>query len=179
MKRHPQRSTATRSPRYKAEPARPLARGLPAPDGQALLLGDRFERDTAHRGPKALRDVGDDRRVVEVGGPLDDGVRHPGRALALEDPRTDEDALRAELHHERGIRGGADPARHEVHDGELAVTGDVPDELVRRLEIASDDEQLVLAHRLESPDLGEHRAELTDRLDDVAGPGLALRADHR
>src|SRR4051812_32456772 len=72
--------------------ARAAAR-LPAPDGEALLVRDRFHRDAAHRCTEPLRDVGDDRGVVEVGRGLNDRVRHPGRILALEDPGADEDAL--------------------------------------------------------------------------------------
>src|ERR1700754_3508455 len=63
---------------------------LPAADGEPLLLGDRLWGDAPHRGSQALRDVGDDRRVVEMRCRRDDGVRHPGRILALEDPRADE-----------------------------------------------------------------------------------------
>ena len=61
-------------------------------------------------------DLGDHLRVVEVGRRLDDGVGHPGRVLALEDARADEDALGAELHHERRVGGCADPAGDEVDD---------------------------------------------------------------
>ena len=107
--------------------------------------------------------------VVEVGRRLDDRVRHPGRILALEDPRADEDALRAELHDERRVGRGRDAAGDEVDDRQPAVGGDLPDELVRRLELLGRDEELVLAHALEAPDLGEHVAQLADGLDDVAG----------
>src|SRR3954453_11161117 len=108
---------------------------LPAPDGEALLIRDLLEGDPAHRSTEALADLGDLLRVVEERGCLDDGVGHPGRILALEDPRPDEDALGTELHHKRRISRGADPPRHEVDDRQLAVCRDVPDELVRSAQV--------------------------------------------
>src|SRR6185436_3447742 len=147
---------------------------LPAADREAFLLRDRFHGDAPHRGSQALRDVRDDRRVVEVGRRLDDRVRHPGRILALEDARPDEHALRPELHHERRVGRGRDPAGDEVHDRQLPVPGHLLDKLVRGLELLRRDEQLVLAHALEPADPAEHVAELANRLDDVAGAGLAL-----
>src|SRR3954449_13574792 len=122
---------------------------LPAPDGESLLIRDLLEGDPAHRSTEALADLGDLLRIVEERRRLDDGVGHPGRILALEDPRPDEDALGTELHHKRRIGRGADPARHEVDDRQLAVGRDVPDELVRSAQVLGSDEQLVLAHRTE------------------------------
>src|SRR3954451_7363506 len=152
---------------------------LPAPDGESLVIRDLLEGDPAHRSTEALADLGDLLRVVEERRRLDDGVGHPGRILALEDARPDEDALRTELHHERGVGRGADPAGDEVDDRQLAVGGDVPDQLVRSAEVLCGDEQLILAHRTEAPDLGEDVTELADRLDDVAGARLALGPHHR
>src|SRR4051812_47842681 len=152
---------------------------LPAPDGESLLIRDLLEGDPAHRSTEALADLGDLLRIVEERRRLDDGVGHPGRILALEDPRPDEDALGTELHHEGCIGRSADPARDEVDDGELATGRDVLDELVRSAEVLGGDEQLVLAHRTKTADLGEHVAQLTNRLHDVAGPCLALGPHHR
>ena len=84
-----------------------------------------------------------------------------------------------ELHDERRVGRGRDPAGDEVDDRQPAVGRDLLDELVRRLELLRRDEQLVLAHPLELADLAEDVAQLADGLDDVAGPGLALRPDHR
>jgi hypothetical protein len=67
-----------------------------------------------------------------------------GGVAGLEDARTHEDAVGAELHHHRGIRGGRDATGGEQHDGELAGLGDLLDELVRRLEFLGRDVQLVL-----------------------------------
>src|SRR5687767_6138409 len=70
---------------------------LPAANGEPLLVRDLLERDTSHRGSKALGDLGDLLGIIEECGGLDDGVRHPGRILRLEDARADEDPLGAKL----------------------------------------------------------------------------------
>src|SRR6185503_605145 len=142
---------------------------LPAADREAFLVRDRFHGDASHRGSQALRDVRDDRRVVEVGRRLDDRVRHPRGILALEDARPDEHALRPELHHERRVCWGGDPAGDEVHDGQLPVGGHTLDQLERRLKLLGRREELVLTHALEATNPAEHVAELANRLDDVAG----------
>src|SRR3954452_6293386 len=59
---------------------------LPAADGEPLRVRDLVDRDAAHRGPEPAAHFGDLLRVVEERGRLDDGVRHPRRILALEDP---------------------------------------------------------------------------------------------
>src|SRR3954451_17187176 len=152
---------------------------LPAPDGESLLIRDLLEGDPAHRSTEALADLGDLLRVVEEGGGLDDRVRHPGRILTLEDPGADEDAFRAELHDERRVRRGGDPAGDEVDDRELPVGRDLLDEVGWSLQLLRGDEQLVLAHALELPNLPEDVPELADGFDDVAGSGFALRPHHR
>ena len=71
------------------------------------------------------------------------------------------------------------PPATKFTTGSLPFGGDLPDQLVRRLELLGGDEQLVLAHALEPADLREHVAQLADGLDDVAGAGLALGPHHR
>jgi hypothetical protein len=102
----------------------------------------------------------------------------PGRIARLEDPRPDEQALRAELHHHRGVRGGGDAARREQHDRQTAGSGDLGHQLVGGLEILGRGEQLLVAERAETPDVRRDLAHMPGRFHDVAGPGLALRPDH-
>ena len=71
------------------------------------------------------------------------------------------------------------PPATKLTTGSLPSAATCLHQLVRRLQLLGGDEQLVLAHALEAADLGEHVAQLVDRLDDVAGAGLALGADHR
>src|ERR1035437_9009501 len=167
-----------RSPAGSAE-ARVGYRRLPAPGREALGIGDRLQRDSAHGCPQALRDLGQDLRVVEMGGGLDDRVRHPGRLLALEDARAHEHAVRPQLHRECRVRGGGDPAGDEVDHRQGAGAGDLADELDRSAELLRGGEQLVLAHRREPSQLRVDGADVTDRLNDVAGARLALGTDHR
>ena len=74
--------------------------------------------------------------------------------------------------------GVAMPPATKFTTGSLPFGRDVLDELVRRLQLLGRDEQLVLAHALELADAGRARAEVAHGLDDVAGAGLALGADH-
>ena len=55
--------------------------------------------------PKSLRNAGQDLGVHVVSHSLDDRDRTLRRVLGLEDSRTDEYGLSAELHHERRIGG--------------------------------------------------------------------------
>src|SRR5207249_11840004 len=96
---------------------------------------------------EAFAHLGEDLRIVVVRRRLDDRVRHAGRILTLEDARADEYALGADLHDERGVGRGADPAGDEVDDREDALAGDPLDELVRRLELLRGDEELVVPQR--------------------------------
>ena len=83
---------------------------------------------------------------------LDDRTRRPCRILALEDAGADEDALRAQMHGECRVGGRGDPAGHEVDHRQLAVGGDILDQLVGRLQVLGRDEKLVLAHALQLAD---------------------------
>ena len=109
--------------------------------------------------------------------------RSPSRACLgvarLEDPRADEDAVRAELHAERRVGRRRDPARGERHDRQAPVLGDPAHELERRAQLLRLGVELLLAQRLEPADAAEDRAHVRDGVDDVAGARLALRADHR
>ena len=68
---------------------------------------------------------------LEVRRRLDDRPRAALGVLGLEDPRADEVALGAELHHQRGVGGGRDPAGAEERDGQPAALGDLADDLER------------------------------------------------
>ena len=72
--------------------------------------------------------------IPEVRGGLDDRLGAPRRVAALEDTAADEDAIRAELHHERGVGRGRDAARAEEHHRQLPVLRDLAHEIVRRAE---------------------------------------------
>src|SRR4051812_26941222 len=104
---------------------------LPAAVGVALGLGEGVAVDADHGLAEVAGRVRDDLRVVVEGGGLHDGGGALGRVAGLEDAGADEDALGAELAHERGVGGGGDAARGEEHHRELAELGDLLDELVR------------------------------------------------
>src|SRR5688572_32000069 len=74
----------------------PARGGLPAAILQPGL--ERADLEPGHRVAEAVRELRQYVGVLEVRGRLDDGSRHGGRVLALEDARSDEDAVDAELH---------------------------------------------------------------------------------
>src|SRR3954451_2358387 len=103
----------------------------------------------------------------------------PGRVLRLEDAGPDERALCAQLHHERRVGRRGDPACAEDDDGQLARLRDAAHDVERRLMLLRRRGELGLVERLQAADLAADPAQVADRLDDVAGAGLALGADHR
>src|SRR3972149_6147460 len=89
---------------------------------------------------------------------LDDGPGAAGRIRRLENPRAHEDRLGPELHHQRGVRGGGDPAGREVRDGKPAVLRHPPHELVRSPELLGLGHQLLGAQRGQPLDVPRHLA---------------------
>jgi len=93
---------------------------------------DRIALDVAdadHGGTESSADLHENLGVVEVGGGPDDGLGTGLGVLGLEDAGANENAVHAELHHEGGIGGGGDTTGSEVDDGELAMFGNVLNEL--------------------------------------------------
>ena len=101
-----------------------------------------------------------------------------GGLLALEDARTDEDRLRAELHHQRRVGRGGDAAGAEHRHRQFAGLGDLLHERQRCLEPLGPLEQFGGVGLGDLADVAEDRTQVANRLDDVAGARLALRANH-
>ncbi len=128
---------------------------------------------------EAGADLGQDLRVVVVRRGLDDRLGVALGVLALEDARADEDRFRAELAHEGRVGRGGDAAGAEVRHGQ-------------RTELGGLLHHVVAAHAAPWPrrtarPRASHcswrmpfcdGAHVPHRLDDVAGAGLALGADH-
>uniref|UniRef100_J3NAJ0 Uncharacterized protein n=1 Tax=Oryza brachyantha TaxID=4533 RepID=J3NAJ0_ORYBR len=136
------------------------------------------EVDADHGLPEPGADVGEDLRIAVVGDGLNDGTGAPRGVAALEDAGADEDTVAAQLHHEGGIGGGGHPAGRELHDGEAAQLLGLHDEVVGRGDALGVGEDLVVVHVAERADVAHDGAHVADGLDDVAGAGLALGADH-
>ena len=116
---------------------------------------------------------------LEVGGRLDDRPGPPLRVLRLEDSRAHEVPLGAELHDEGRVRRRRDPAGAEQRHREPAALRHLLDDLERRAQLLGLGGELLAAQRAELPDAADDPAQVANRLDDVAGSGLALGADHR
>ncbi|EHM25040.1 hypothetical protein SPW_6547 [Streptomyces sp. W007] len=72
----------------------------------------------------------------------------------------------------------ATPPCGEQHDGQLAELRDLLDQLVGGAEVLGGGVQLVVVEAAQPGDLVLDLTQVADGLDDVAGTGLALRADH-
>src|SRR3954468_7826009 len=107
----------------------PTTTGLPAAALEQTVLAERADLDAGHRGAEAATGVREPLGIVVVGGGLDDRGACALGILGLEDAGADEDALRAELHHQRGVGRGGDPAGGEVDNGQLAGLCDRPYEV--------------------------------------------------
>src|SRR5579862_2147502 len=151
---------------------------LPATPGVVLVRGQGVQVDADHGLAEAAGDLGHDVGIVVERGGLHDRGGALGRVARLEDPGAHEYALRAELHHQRGVRGGRDAARGEQHHREPPQLRDLGDQLVRRGEFLGRGEQLLGRQAGQPRDLRPDRPHVPGRFYDVAGPGLALRPDH-
>ena len=79
----------------------------------------------------------------------------------------------------RRVGRGREAARGEHHDRQAPVLGAGLHERIGRAQLLCAGEKLVLVHRLQLAQTGVDLAHVARRLDHVAGPGLALGADHR
>src|SRR6266516_2468285 len=97
-----------------------LGAELPASGSEQLVLRDGRDLEAAHGLSKTGRYLGDDLRPVVVRRRGDDRLGTLQGVLGLEDARTDEDAVDAELHHQRGVGRSGDAAGSKVHDRETS-----------------------------------------------------------
>mmetsp|Transcript_68940 Transcript_68940/g.202373 ORF Transcript_68940/g.202373 Transcript_68940/m.202373 type:complete len:248 (-) Transcript_68940:570-1313(-) len=142
------------------------------------MVAEHVHVDAGHGLPDVLGDLGQDLGVLVVRHGLDDRPGALRRLRGLEDAAADEDAVDAQLHAEGGVRGRGHATGGEVDHGKLAVLLDLLEEVQGRPHLLGEGEELVLVHGLDHADLLVQRADVAHRLDDVAGAGLALRADH-
>eukprot|EP00982_Pelagococcus_subviridis_P001643 13097-Pelagococcus_subviridis.AAC.3 len=129
--------------------------------------------DPHHRLAEPLGHLREDLRVVVVRHRLHDGARALRRLAGFEDAGSDEDAVHAQLHHERGVRGRRDAPRGEVHDGEAPERLRLAHELERRADLLRVHEDLILGHGLKASNVAHDGAAVAHRLDDVPGASLA------
>src|SRR5438309_2794954 len=164
---------------FTDSPRLPLRLVLPPPGLEQVLLGELRRLDPDHRVAELLAHAREYLRVLVMGRRLDDRLGAPGRVARLEDPGADENGLGAELHHERGVRGGRDPSCREVGDRELPSPRHPSHQLVGRAEGLGLGHELLGRERREAADTRGECAHVTYGLHDVARARLALRPDHR
>ena len=162
--------------RHPRAPVRRPAARLPATVGQ--VHAERADLLARHGLAQPGRHLGHQIGVGEVGGGLDDGPGHRRRVGALEDPRTHEDGLGAELHDQRGVGRGGDAAGAEQRNGQPPGGGDLLDQADRGGELLGPAVELGRIGLGHPPDVPEDGPQVPDGLHDVAGPRLPLGADH-
>lgn len=136
------------------------------------------EIDANHGFSQSTADVSENIWVAVVRDSLDDGPGPPCRVAALENTRADEDAVAAELHHQRGIGRRGDSSGGELDDGEPSELLGLHDEVVGGGDLLGEGEDLVVVHVPEDSDVAHDGPDVAHGLNDVAGAGLALGADH-
>src|SRR5205823_4824484 len=94
----------------------PLEAELPASGSEQLVLRDGRDLETVHWFAQSRRHLGQHLRLVEVSRRGDDRLGTLQGVLGLEDARPDEDAVHAQLHHQRGVGGSRDATGGEVDD---------------------------------------------------------------
>ena len=87
-------------------------------------------------------------------------------------------AVRAELHHERGVRRRGDAPGRKVHHGEAAFRTDLQHQFERRAVFLGKGGDFLLGQGAEGADFTEHHAAMAHGFDHISGPGLAFGADH-
>jgi len=119
-------------------------------------------------------------------GGLNDGAGALGGFLGIgelggvlhKDAAADEDGFGSELHDERGVGGSGDASGGKVGDGEMPVAGDHLNKFVGSLVLFRFGVEFLVAEHGEDFHLLDDLADVLDGVDDVAGAGLSLGADH-
>lgn len=157
---------------------------LPPPLRQLIAITHLRHINANHGLAQPFADLRQDGRVLVVRDSLDDGLGALAGISGLEDAGADEDAVAAQLHHERGVGGRGNTTRSEVDDGQAALLGRFAQQLVRAAQLAGVRAQLSLRVRRREQDAPRARdllvdgAHVLDGLDDVARAGLAFCPDH-
>lgn len=155
-----------------------LSPTLPSPLSQPLALGHLLYVQTDHGLAQVHAHVSQHLGVAEVGNGLNNGLGALLRVAALEDAAANEHTITAQLHHQRRIGGGGHAARGKVDDGQALQLGRLLEQVEGGADFLGKDAQLLVGHVGSLCDFRVDGAHVLDGLDDVAGAGLALGADH-
>ncbi|KAF5930813.1 hypothetical protein HYC85_031686 [Camellia sinensis] len=117
-------------------------------------------------------------RITVVSHGLNNRTSAPRRITALENPRPDENTIAAQLHHQRGVGGGGYTAGGEVDHRKPPELLRLHHQIIRSSDFLSEGEDLIVVHVAKHTNIAHDGSNVTHRLDDVAGAGLALGADH-
>ena len=151
---------------------------LPSASGQLLSVAHLAAVDANHSLTKTNADLHQNLGVLVVSDGLDDSLGALGGVTRLEDAGADKHTVTSHLHHQRRVGGSCNAASGEVDDGQAALARGLLEQRVVALELACHLAQVVVGGGRGACDLGVDGLHVADGLDDVAGAGLALGADH-
>ena len=132
-----------------------------------------------HAGPQTPGSLQHFRRILPVRGGPHDRLRPDLGILAFEDAGTHEHRLGTQRHAQRRVRRRRDAAGGEVRYRQLAVLGDIADEIHGCPKFLGPGRELFPGNHRQRANVAGHLAQVAHCLDDVAAAGLALGPDHR
>src|SRR5438445_511928 len=135
------------------------ARRLPASGSEQLFLRDGWDLEPGHRLSQSRGDLREDVGLVEIRRGRDDRLGALQGVLGLEDARAHEQAVDAELHHQRRIRGRCDATSRKIDDGQAPESLALGQHLDGGSDLLGFVDELRLVHALQLADVGRHALE--------------------
>src|SRR5690348_12632196 len=119
----------------------------PAARLEQIFFFELADVEALHGFAEFVRSFKDFLRVLIIRGGIDDGLGALRRVARFEYAGADKDGFRSELQYERGVRRSRNAAGGEIRHGQLAVRGDMLNEIERSAELLGFVDQLFLAER--------------------------------
>src|SRR5579859_2228448 len=145
---------------------------LPPAPRHLLALRQLIQVDANHWLAQVARDFGDNVGVLEMRGSAHDGLRAFEGVARFEDAGPDEDAFRAQPHHQGSVGGSCAAASREIDDGQFTLLRYLAHQFIGRAQVFRLGHQLLFGQHLQAANAIHHGAHVTHRFNDVAGASL-------
>lgn len=146
--------------------------------GESVVSGEVITIDADHGCAEIFGDFGEQFGVVVVSGGEDDCFCAFCGVTGFEDAGADEDAVAAQLHHERSVGRSSDAAGGEIDDGQTFEFADFEREIDGDGMLFSEGIDFVIGECAEVSDFAVHGSHMSDGFDDVASTCFTFCADH-